>query len=329
VSELFERLTGWQLLDPVFLLLLPLPPVALWVRRRRARRAVRFAPAALGPLPRSLRVRLLGLPALLWALGLGGVVLALARPAERVRLPSATEGIDMLLCVDTSSSMAAPDPAGGGTRLDLAREAATAFVRARAHDRIGLLSFARYPDLRCPPTLDHEALAAILSRVSTVASEGPEDFTGIGNAVARAAQILDGGGATSPVVILLTDGEENVATRGTAGEIAPVHAAQLCRTLGVRVYAIAVGGDSRSGPRAPPDLGALEKIAATTGGALFRAGDAPALRAAYARIDDLERSGFEEERHALEERQLPLLLLSVVLLLAGRGGEATLLRVVP
>ncbi len=329
MSALFERLTGMQLLDPGFLWLLPVPLLALAWRLRRRRRAVRFAPAALGPLPVSWRVRLLGLPALLWALGLCGVVVALARPAERVRLAGATEGIDMLLCVDTSSSMTAPDLGRAGTRLDLAREAATVFVRARPHDRIGLLSFARYPDLRCPPTLDHEALAVILARLSTVTSEGPEDYTGIGTAVARAAQILDGAAAASPVVILLTDGEENVATRGTAGEIAPVHAAQLCRTLGVRVYAIAVGGEAPSGPRAPPDLGALERIAATTGGALFRAGDANALGAAYARIDALERSGFEEERHAVQERQLPLLLAAVALLLFARGGEATLLRVAP
>jgi len=322
-------MSGIELLDPGFLLLLPLPLLALWLRRRVARRAVRFAPAALGALPRSWRVRLRWLPALAWALGLCGVVVALARPAERVLLASATEGIDMLLCVDTSSSMTAADLGRAGTRLDLAREAATSFVRARPHDRIGVLSFARFPDLRCPPTLDHEALVRLLAEVATVTGEGPEDFTGIGAAVARAAQILEGASAQSPVVILLTDGEENVATRGTSGEIAPVHAAQLCRTLGVRVYAIAVGGESVRGPRAPPDLASLQKIAATTGGALFKAGDAAALAAAYARIDDLERSGFQEVRHGLAERQLPLLLLSVLLLLLGRGCEATLLRVLP
>jgi hypothetical protein len=83
--------------------------------------------------------------------------------------------------------MTAQDMDRGRTRLDVARETASAFVRTRRDDRIGLVTFARYPDLRCPLTRDHEALLAILAAVTTVAADGPEDATGIGAAVARSA----------------------------------------------------------------------------------------------------------------------------------------------
>ena len=123
--------------------------------------------------------------------------------------------------------------------------------RTAPDDRIGLVCFARYPDLKCPLTLDHRALGEILDEVTTVESDGPEDATGIGTAVARAAQVLQRGIGESRVVILLTDGEENVATTRTPDEIAPLYAAQLCVELGVKVYAIAAGS---GGPRSQRKL---------------------------------------------------------------------------
>jgi Ca-activated chloride channel family protein len=349
MSEMLESLTGLVLLDPWMLLLALLVPAALVVRRWRGAPTVRFAPGAFldgefvpndeaSPrpprrrgLPASWRVRLLRLPRGLQVLGLLCAIVALARPVERTPLPFRTEGIDILLCLDVSSSMTANDLDPRRTRLDVARDAAARFITGRPDDRIGLVCFARYPDLRCPLTLDHDALKAILSDVTTVESESPEDATGIGTAVARAAQVLRGSQAKSKVVILLTDGEENVATAQTDGEIAPVHAGQLCEHLGVRVYAIAagIGSPAPRGGWIEIDTRQIERLARRTGGVFYEARDAGAVADVYARIDELEKVELEEPRYRIEERFLPFLLAAVGLLLASRVLGSTVLEVLP
>jgi Ca-activated chloride channel family protein len=310
------------LLHPWLLLLALLVPLAAVRRRRLA--AAPFPPAPLLPAPRSWRVRLLPLPRALETLALLLAIVALARPASREMLPLRTEGIDILLCLDTSSSMTARDMDRQRTRLDVAKAAAAEFVRGRPDDRIGLVSFARYPDVRCPLTLDHEALLGILDGVTTVASDGPEDATGLGTAVARAAQVLQGDDRRERVVILLTDGDENVAVEGAEGEIAPSHAAQLCAALGARVYAVSVGV---RGPRV--DTGALRRMASRTGGEFHEARDAGAMAAVYREIDALEKTGVERPRYVVEDRFLPFLLLGILLMLLARGLDATALRVSP
>lgn len=311
------------LLHPWLLLLALLVPLAA-ARRPRRLAAAPFPPAPLLPASRSWRVRLLPVPRALEALALLLAIVALARPASREMLPLRTEGIDILLCLDTSSSMTARDMDRQRTRLDVAKAAAAEFVRGRPDDRIGLVSFARYPDVRCPLTLDHEALLGILDGVTTVASDGPEDATGLGTAVARAAQVLQGDDRRERVVILLTDGDENVAVEGAEGEIAPSHAAQLCAALGARVYAVSVGV---RGPRV--DTGALQRMAARTGGEFHEARDAGAMAAVYREIDALEKTGVERPRYVVEDRFLPFLLLGILLMLLARGLDATALRVSP
>jgi len=312
------------LLHPWFLLLALLPLLALRPGRRRA---VAFGPAALARgLPRSWRVRLRFLPGVLGFAGMLLAVFALARPIERVPLPRRGEGIDIVLCLDVSSSMTERDLDAARTRLDVAKETALAFIDSRPQDRIGLVSFARYPDLRCPPTLDHEALARVLGDVELVAGDGPEDATGIGTAIARAASALDGG-----VVILLTDGDENVATTRSPDEIAPVHAGQWARERGVRVYALTVGTGRRavSGERVELDPRQLRRVAAQTGGRFFEARDAADLAAIYHEIDTLERVEYEEPRYETIERFLPFLAGAIALLVAGRILQLGALGVQP
>lgn len=344
MNALLERIAGVRWLAPGWLLLALLLPPALALAWRAPSLALRFAPAALfrqgsraraeahGAFPpSSWRTRLRFLPLLLEGFGLLALVVALARPAARVPLPQRTVGVDILLCIDTSSSMTASDLDPGRTRLEVARDAAAAFLRGRPDDRVGLVTFARYPDLLCPPTRDHEALAAILSGVTTVPSDGPEDATGLGAAVARAAEVLGLSRGASRVVILLTDGEENVALTGLKGEIAPAHAAQLCERLGVKVYTIVVGEGRRdaSGTWVALDTRTVAALAARTGGAFEAAPDADALAAVYARIDALEKAPFEEPRFALEDRLLGLLLAALVLFLAGRVLAASVWDVLP
>jgi Ca-activated chloride channel family protein len=335
VTSLFELVTGLTLLHPWMLALALLVPAALRLRRRAGAPSAVFATAALlddgGPAPVSWRVRLLAVPVTLQVLGLLCVVVALARPVRSVALPRRTEGIDILLCLDVSSSMTSKDMDLTRTRLQVARDAAAEFVRGRRDDRIGLLTFARFPDVRCPPTLDHEALARFLAEVSPVEADGPEDATGIGTAVARAAQVLGGAAAKSKVVILLSDGEENVAGPQAPAEIAPGHAAQLCKELGVRVYTIAagVGTVARPGARAPIDTRPVERLAAATGGRFFAARDAGAVAGVYAAIDELEKARVDEPRYVLEDRFLPFVAAALGLLIAGVALRSTVLDVLP
>jgi len=335
MNDWLESWTGLVLIDPAMLWLALLVALALIVRWRRGAPAVRFAPGAFvasgSSLPRSWRTRLLPLPRSLQVLGLLLVVVALARPVHRTPLPLETQGIDILLCLDTSSSMKANDLDPRRTRLDVAKASAATFIEGRPHDRIGLVCFARYPDVRCPPTLDHRALEEVLARVTTVASDSPEDATGIGTAVARAAQALRGTTSKSKVVILLTDGEENVASAESLEEIAPLHAAQLCEQLGIRAYTIVagIGNPGRSGEWIPLDTTQVKRLAEKTGGEFFEARDAGALARVYATIDELEKVSIEEPRYEVEERFLPVLITAMSLLVAGRLLQSTLFEVLP
>jgi Ca-activated chloride channel family protein len=214
------------------------------------------------------------------------------------------------------------------SRLAVARDAAARFVAARPDDRIGLIRFARFPDLVCPPTLDHAALRALLDEVTPVEADGPEDATGIGAAVARAAQVLRSSTANAKVAIVLTDGEENVFNASAPDEIAPLHAAQLCAAVGARAYAIHAaagdeGGVESGGARS------LRRMAERTGGAFFTARDATALAAVYARIDELEREEPAPPRYRFEERFAPLLCVALLLVAGGRIAATTRFGVAP
>lgn len=325
-------MTDITFLSPWWLLAALAVPAALILRRRPGRVALRFAPATFlfapapglsdDPLRPSLRARLASVPTVLHALALLAVVAALARPVVRTPLPLRADGIDIVLCLDVSSSMTARDLDPRRTRLDVAREAALAFVRGRAEDRIGLVTFARYPDLRCPLTRDHDALAKMIAAMTAVKPDGPEDATGIGAAVARAAQTAKSGDAKSKVVVLLTDGEETVAVPQSKGEIAPAHAAQLAAEMGVRVHVIAAGAGSA-------DTKPVERLAERTGGAFFAADDARSVAAVWTDIDRLERAALEEARFVTKERFLGFVGAAFLLVLASFALRATVLRVTP
>jgi Ca-activated chloride channel family protein len=328
VNEWLRSTAGVELLHP-WLLLLMLPAFALLLFHRRAP----ALPLAVLPvlegdapgksLPTTLRQRLVPLAPILIAGGLLLAVVALARPVEKVPIPLRGQGVDILLCLDVSSSMEEEDLQRGRTRLEVAREAATEFLRGRPGDRVGLVAFARFPDLVCPPTQDHDALRALLHAVEPVKADGPEDATGIGTAVARAAQVLHGGPGRSKVVILLTDGTETVAVEGASSEIAPLHAAQLCERLGVRVHVVVAGAEAGAG------TADVRTLAERTGGRFFAARDAGTLAGVYADIDTLERSSIERPRFELVEKYAPFLLCALGLLLAGRFLGTTVLAVDP
>jgi Ca-activated chloride channel family protein len=215
--------------------------------------------------------------------------------------------------------------------LTVARDAAARFIAGREHDRIGLVLFARYPDLRCPPTTDHDALQQILAAAATVDSDGQEDATGIGTAIARAAQVLAESRAPSKVVILLTDGDENVATERAEGEITPVHAGQLCRQLGVRVYTISAVPTSQADatPDAAPQDSQVRRLSELTGGRFFAARDAASVDGVYAAIADLERAQRPAPRFVFLERFTGFALAGTLLIVLGRLLGLTVWRTLP
>lgn len=302
---------GWMLLDPWFLALGPLA-LLVWIWRLRRPRAA-LPSADLGFLrsaPRSLRERTVWLPEAALVLAAAALSLALARPVRREILPLREQGVDILLVMDVSSSMNETDMDEGGrlSRIAAAREEASRFVAGRPHDRIGLVTFALFPDLRCPLTLDHRALRAFIEGVDTVPERSPENRTAIGVALAEAVRLLDKSEARSKVVVLLTDGQNNVA------EVQPLDAARLAKDAGIRVHTIGIGQGTViqspfGGKRViPTDFSELQKIAEITGGRFFRARDADGLARTYREIDAMEKVELEDPRYRISEAfMLPLL----------------------
>ncbi len=334
--------------NPAWFLLLLLLPATWWIRSRRGDAALRFAPTALATqqaVRSTWRERLRFVPWLVRAAAWSCCIAALAQPTSRVELPRTTLGIDVLLCVDVSSSMAARDMAARDgaardgaaatnaeeTRLEVAKDAATRFVASRPQDRVGLVTFAAYADMISPLTLDHTAIARQLNDIKLVDRDGPEDLTGIGNAVARAASILSSSEAASRVIVLLSDGEENVAHADAPTEIGPAQAAGMAREFGVRVYTIAAGrgNPGPDGGFTPLDTRAVEQLAKATDGAFFRAEDEQAVGDVFLAIDELEKSPLADPQYRTDSLHARLLWIAMGLLLFSLLLQRTTLQVRP
>ena len=288
--------------DPWFLALLPLFLLLFFSRARRRQEVAGRVPVLPAQHIKSLRQRVAWLPnALNWT-ALVLVVIALARPLEGdVETSTQTEGVDIALLLDRSSSMAADDLEPGRTRLDVVKEVVADFAVRRMTDRdgaadnIALFSFARYPQQLCPFTLDVEAVRGFLGEVSLV-TRREEDGTGIGIALAKAVAVLRESDAASRVVVILTDGENNLP------QITPGKAGEMAAEEGIRVYTVFAGRyvydpfGRRMRSEQLIDTTELKRIAALTDGRFFRARDREGLEAAYAEIEALEKTPREERR---------------------------------
>ena len=312
---------------PWFLLALALVPALLWlVHRQRPR--LRFASLHLVRPAPSIRRSLAGTPKVLLGLGLAACVVALARPqlAHRQTITK-SEGIDIMLALDTSRSMAEPDFTIGGrraTRLDVAKNVVSRFIAGREHDRVGLVVFGEEAFTQVPLTLDHQGLSRFL-RMVEIGMAG-EQRTAIGDAIAVASRRMAALEAPSKVVILLTDGENN------AGQIEPDAAAEAAAALGIKVYTIGVGPEPgrRRARSSGLDEVTLQHIADLTDARYFRATDEDTLRLVYETIDELEPSTAEvKELTRYDERYHPWLLWGLGLLVLSLLTEATLFRRIP
>lgn len=319
------------LLDPWFLLALPVVWLLFAWRLLRPRAALPTAHVGIfKDLPRTLRTRLRVLPLVFQVLALSALAVALARPVTRDVMALRGMGVDIVLLVDISSSMRATDMNDDNTRtrVSAAREKALQFAKDRTSDRVGLVCFARFPELRCPLTLDQGALSVFLKDIEAVHPRSEEDGTGIGIALAKAVKLLSGSKAKARVVVLLSDGQE------TVGTIMPDEAAKLAKDADVRVHTIGIGKpqlvETFLGTRTiQADFSALEHIAKTTGGRFFAAADADELAEVYKVIDEMEKVELEDPRYRTVDHYLYPLVAGAALLLLGMLLESGWIRRLP
>lgn len=250
---------------------------------------------------KSARMRFRHLPFILRVLALSFLVIALARPQSSVQWRSESrEGIDIMMAMDISTSMLAEDLKPN--RLEAAKKVATEFILSRPNDNIGLIIFASESFTQCPLTTDHAVLVNLFTNVRTgMVTDGTAIGLGLANAVNRLRESK----SKSKVVILLTDGSNN------AGDIAPLTAAEIAKTYGVRVYAIGVGthgtinmpihtpfGVRYQQVKSDFDEETLKGIAELTGGQYFQADNTAALRAVYREIDELEKTKISVQEYS-------------------------------
>jgi Ca-activated chloride channel family protein len=324
--------------DPWFLLLLLLVPVAWLVRwrwtDRRAgtlRYSVVDAIVATG-VGRSRWAH--RVPTVLRALALVALIFAFARPQTGMTSETVlTEGIDIVIALDISTSMLAEDLTPN--RLEAAKAVASEFVGGRRNDRIGVVAFAGQAFTQVPLTLDYDVVSTLLGELQAGMIE---DGTAVGMGLATAVKRLQASNAESKVVILLTDGRSN------SGEIGPVTAGQMAQALGIRVYTIGAGAlgtaripvdDPFQGrvymtTRVDVDEATLREVAELTGGRYFRATDTQSLQAIWDEIDQLETTEIEVENYTQYEERFPLALaLGFLLLVTELGVGQTVLRRLP
>lgn len=283
------------------LLLLPLVALLFWHRLRRGGNPARLRHPRLLLMegaPESARARLARLVP--WLSAVGMVLLVIAAAGPRVAHHSEEiegEGIDIVLSLDISGSMRSLD-FEPQDRLGAAKEVIRSFIAGRPSDRIGLVVFAAKAFTQCPLTLDQQVLTGFLDEVQVGLID---DGTAIGLGLATAVARLRHSTSPSKTIILLTDGVNNVPT------LEPETAAELARSLGVRVYTVGIGreglvpypiDDVFGGRRTRQletkiDFQLLQKIADLTGGRMFKASDPQSLQDIFRSIDELETARYK------------------------------------
>ncbi|MDP8230324.1 MAG: VWA domain-containing protein [Candidatus Gorgyraea atricola] len=325
--------------NPLFLILLGIIPLMIWDYFRRAK--VREANLIFSDISivktvqPGFRVRYRHVPMILRIVAVFIFILALARPqAGQMEEEIITEGIDIMLTLDTSSSMKAED-FKPQNRLGAAKEVISEFIKSRKNDRIGLVVFSRSSFTQCPLTLDYGVLLDLLDKIDIGMIE---DGTAIGTAIANSVNRLRDSKAKSKVIILLTDGINN------AGKIDPQTAAKAARALEVKIYTIGAGKPGGAmypvdhpifGKRyvqmdTEIDEALLKEIAEETGGIYFRAKDEKGLEEIYETIGKLEKTEIETKEYAnYHELATGFILPGFVVFLLGTILGNTLFRKIP
>ena len=331
-----------QFANPYFLLLLLLLiPYILWyvLRHRTSEPTLQVSSTlAFRRAPRTYKQYLVHAPFLLRILTFVMIVLVLCRPQTSNSWSDHTiEGIDIMLCVDISTSMLAEDLKPN--RIEAAKKVASESISGRPNDNIGLTIFSGESFTQCPMTTDHAVLLNLFQSVDCdMVQKGlMQDGTAIGMGLANAITRLKDSQAKSKVIILLTDGSNN------AGDISPLTAAEIAKSFGIRVYTIGVGTNGTA--RYPYPVGGrieyinipveidektLASIARATNGEFYRATNNAKLREVYQEIDKLEKTKMNVKQYSKRyEAFAPFALLACLFLLLELLLRETLLKKIP
>lgn len=278
-------LLGWHYAWPLALYGLGLIPLLFWLRQvlhRSKRQKLSVALLNDTTLARSRTRYLRAVPGVLAGLGLGCLLVALARPQHYSKqLERTSRGIELVLAIDVSDSMTETDMAP--SRLENAKNLAIAFVKNRFQDRIGLVAFAGESFFLCPLTTDYDLLIQQIHDIQPGLI--PTAGTAIGSALANCINLLRASPTPSRVAVLLTDGDN------TGGNLDPVISAQLARAYGIKLYLVGLGrSDIQGQHRAPTDWQTLSRLAGISGGRFYAAPTPKRLAAVFGEIDALEKA---------------------------------------
>ncbi len=331
-----------QFANPSYLyLLLLLVPYAVWyILRHRTSQPTLLVSCteAYRNLQRTWKTYLVHAPFVLRSVCLAALIVALARPqTSNSWKETDVEGIDIMLCLDISTSMLAEDIKPN--RVKAVRDVAQEFVNSRPNDNIGLTLFAGEAFTQCPMTTDHAVLLNMLHKLQCDMTQHGmiEDGTAIGMGLASAVARLKDSQAKSKVIILLTDGVNN------HGDISPLTAADIAHSYGIRVHTIGVG-NGKVAPYPMPVAGGiqyiqipveidektLKGISKKTDGNYYRAESSKALQEIYSEIDQLEKTKLTTKQYSKRyEAFMPFALLSLLSLAAELLLRMTVLKRIP
>ena len=312
-----------------YLLIILIPVILFYIyREKNNRTALRFSNLSdVKKMKPSFAIWARHLLLLLKIAGFSLLIVALARPQKGSSFSEVTtQGVDIMIAMDISGSMAALD-FKPDNRLEVAKRRMIEFIDRRSSDRIGLVIFAARAVTVSPLTLDYDMLRQFVGQINFDSLD--DDGTAIGTAIATAANRLRESPGGSRVMILLTDGANN------RGEISPIMAARAAAELGIRIHAIAIG---RRGEVPFPvrvrnpftgsvstqiqmvesdvDEETLARIAEITGGSFFRAEDSEELQRIYGYIDEMEKTEVESRIFTNYNDRFHLFLLWGFVLLA-------------
>lgn len=313
-------------MHPHFLWLLLVLPIALYWHyfiKNQQEVALKMSTTEGLSTKKTLLIKLRPFLYILKLLALGFIIIALARPrnTQKSSYTDNTSGIDIVIATDVSGSMLATD--FKPNRLEAIKEVAYTFIQKRTNDRIGLVVYAGESYTRTPVTSDK---AMLLNSLKEVQYNGMvlQDGTAIGIGLATAINRLKDSKTKSKIIILLTDGVNNV------GSLDPISAAEIAKSYGIKVYTVGVGTNGMANFPVAKDANGnivfqpqkveideklMQEIAATTNGKYFRATDNKKLEAIYDEIDRLEKSKITENRFMMFDEQFrPWLLIGLFLL---------------
>ena len=328
--------------DAVFLFLLPLPLLLIYILKKSANKGASFRFSSsflIDNLKSTWKAHAVRTFFILRTMAVVFIIFAIARPQEPVKgSPLNLKGIDIILAIDCSASMLAEDFKQNNeriSRLNITRSAVKDFTEKRQGDRIGVVAFGAYAYIACPLTIDYNWAATTIDALEADISE---NSTSIGYAIATSLNRLKSSKAKSKVIILVTDGRNN------AGDISPQTAAEIAKTLNVKIYTVGVGSKGlapypfreKSGKvnykniSIDLDEDTLKKISEMTNGKYFRAADTDSLNKIYKEINNMEKSDIRGKRFSeYDEVFYKFLFIAIGLLLLEIILKGTILRTLP